>query len=221
MPPEPDPVPSKADYILEAARRLFARYGFRRTAMEDIAREAGVAKGTVYLYFDSKDAVYLAVQARDAAEVLARCDRAAAAHGGFRDRLHAMLDAKFGLFFERYGASEHAAELKALNRTLGREAARTLDEAYARRLTDLIEAAARAGEIDLAASALTSESVVRMAVAGAVGLKYCAEAGADARAYRAKLGELATLIAAAVRGRGAAARRGGAAAPPPPRPPRS
>ncbi len=206
MLPAPDPAPSKADFILEAATRLFARYGFRRTAMEDIAREAGVAKGTVYLYFDSKDAVYLAVQARDAAEVLARCDQAAAAPGGFRDRLYTMLDAKFGLFFERYGASEHAAELKALHQTLGREAARRLDEAYAARLAGLIRAAAEAGEIDLAASGLSAEGILRLAVAGAVGLKYCSEAGVDARAYRAKLAELATLIAAAVRGGGGGAR---------------
>ena len=46
--------------ILEAARRVFARKGFAKAGIGEIAREAGIAKGTVYLYFRSKDAVYWA-----------------------------------------------------------------------------------------------------------------------------------------------------------------
>jgi AcrR family transcriptional regulator len=45
--------------ILEAARKLFARKGFQNTTMDEIAEAAGVAKGTVYLYFQSKRDVYL------------------------------------------------------------------------------------------------------------------------------------------------------------------
>ncbi len=43
--------------ILEAARRLFARTGPQKTTVADIAREAGVGVGTVYLEFESKDAI--------------------------------------------------------------------------------------------------------------------------------------------------------------------
>ena len=45
----------KRSQIMEAAVRLFAEEGFDATSMQDIAREAGVAKGTMYLYFPSKD----------------------------------------------------------------------------------------------------------------------------------------------------------------------
>jgi AcrR family transcriptional regulator len=197
----PDTLPSKADFILEAATRLFARYGYRRTAMDDIAREAGVAKGTVYLYFDSKEAVYQAVQARDAAEVLARCDKALATPGAFRDRLYGLLDSMFGLFFERYGASEHAAELKALLSTIGRAAMETLSNEYRQRFVALLQGAEKAGEIDLRAAGLAAGTVAQMAKAAAVGLKYCPEASADTRAYRARLADLAALIAAAVHAR--------------------
>jgi AcrR family transcriptional regulator len=44
--------------ILEAARRVFAGRGFAEATMEDIAREAGIAKGTIYLYYRSKGDVY-------------------------------------------------------------------------------------------------------------------------------------------------------------------
>ena len=44
--------------ILEAALGVFAEKGFARTRMEDIARQAGVTKGTIYLYFENKEAVF-------------------------------------------------------------------------------------------------------------------------------------------------------------------
>ena len=40
--------------ILDAARTVFARKGFADGIVDDIAAEAGVAKGTIYLYFPSK-----------------------------------------------------------------------------------------------------------------------------------------------------------------------
>jgi AcrR family transcriptional regulator len=47
--------------ILEAALALFAEKGFAATRMEDIALRARVSKGTIYLYFDGKEAVFRAL----------------------------------------------------------------------------------------------------------------------------------------------------------------
>jgi AcrR family transcriptional regulator len=44
--------------ILEAARRIFAEKGFAETSVDEIAHAAGVAKGTVYLYYPSKRDIY-------------------------------------------------------------------------------------------------------------------------------------------------------------------
>jgi AcrR family transcriptional regulator len=49
------------DSILDAAERLFRRYGYKKTTIDDLAREAGIGKGTVYLYFESKESVALSV----------------------------------------------------------------------------------------------------------------------------------------------------------------
>src|SRR2546421_12562691 len=46
--------------ILEAARKVFAKKGFHEATVDDIAEAAGVAKGTVYLYYESKRDVYFA-----------------------------------------------------------------------------------------------------------------------------------------------------------------
>src|SRR6185369_8650425 len=47
------------DLILDAAERLLARFGYRKMTMEDLAREAGIGKGTIYLSFPSKEEVAL------------------------------------------------------------------------------------------------------------------------------------------------------------------
>ncbi len=47
--------------ILDAAAGVFAAKGYAGTRMEDIARAAGVTKGTIYLYFESKEAVLKAL----------------------------------------------------------------------------------------------------------------------------------------------------------------
>jgi AcrR family transcriptional regulator len=60
------PRPSKEDVLtayrqsgfLEAAIRVFGECGFERATMDQIAREADVAKGTIYLYYKSKQAIY-------------------------------------------------------------------------------------------------------------------------------------------------------------------
>src|SRR5689334_13035846 len=45
----------KRERILLAAERIFARHGFFAARVSEIAKEAGVADGTIYLYFKSKD----------------------------------------------------------------------------------------------------------------------------------------------------------------------
>jgi AcrR family transcriptional regulator len=54
--------------ILEAARRLFARDGFDRAATRDLAREAGIAAGTLFNYFPTKEAVAMSLAAEALSE---------------------------------------------------------------------------------------------------------------------------------------------------------
>src|SRR5215217_8504245 len=50
--------------ILEAARRVFAERGFRRATTREVARAAGVSEGTIYNYFEDKDALLMAILER-------------------------------------------------------------------------------------------------------------------------------------------------------------
>ncbi len=49
--------PEKPQQIIEAAIRVFARNGYYHSRVSDIAREAGIASGTIYLYFKTKDEI--------------------------------------------------------------------------------------------------------------------------------------------------------------------
>jgi AcrR family transcriptional regulator len=49
---------NRLDQLLAAAAKVFIARGYRRTAMADIAREMGVAPGTIYLYVESKEALF-------------------------------------------------------------------------------------------------------------------------------------------------------------------
>ncbi|UCD71076.1 MAG: TetR/AcrR family transcriptional regulator [Syntrophobacterales bacterium] len=51
----------KKVHIVQAAAKVFAQKGFSRTVMADIAVEAGIGKGTIYEYFDSKEDLFFAV----------------------------------------------------------------------------------------------------------------------------------------------------------------
>jgi TetR/AcrR family fatty acid metabolism transcriptional regulator len=55
MAPRPDVSEQRKDQILDAAVEVFSRLGFERARVEDVARESGLAKGTLYLYYRSKD----------------------------------------------------------------------------------------------------------------------------------------------------------------------
>src|SRR5687768_16551067 len=51
----------KRERILDAAERVFAEHGFFAARVSEIAKEAGVADGTIYLYFKSKDELLISL----------------------------------------------------------------------------------------------------------------------------------------------------------------
>lgn len=55
----------REDRILDAAAQLIAHFGYDKTTVSDIAREAGISKGAVYLHFESKEALFEALLIRE------------------------------------------------------------------------------------------------------------------------------------------------------------
>lgn len=87
---------ARREAILAAARKVFAQHGFEGTTIADVAREAGVAAGTVYLYFPSKLDIFAALNARLYAVIAQAMVEAGAppdVRGGTQARIHAIFEA--------------------------------------------------------------------------------------------------------------------------------
>jgi AcrR family transcriptional regulator len=83
--------PEIRDAILDAAERLLAHFGYKKTTMDDLAREAGIGKGTVYLHFQSKEEVALSTIDRIVDRLLERLREIAGSDEPVAERLERML----------------------------------------------------------------------------------------------------------------------------------
>jgi TetR/AcrR family transcriptional regulator, fatty acid metabolism regulator protein len=95
----------KREAILRAATHVFARSGYFNSKVADIAREAGVADGTVYLYFKSKEEILRSVFERHAGEAIAAGRREIEALSDPREKLRRIA----ALHLERLGSDRDLA----------------------------------------------------------------------------------------------------------------
>ena len=85
------PKSSVKDAILDATDRLLARFGYRKMTVEDIAAEAGIGKGTIYLHFSSKEEVVLSHIDRIVERLQERLKEIAGSDAPAAERLRLML----------------------------------------------------------------------------------------------------------------------------------
>lgn len=74
---------ARRDEIMAAAKKVFARKGFHTTTIADIAKEAGLAYGSIYWYFNSKDDLFHALMAVEEQALRAHVAAAVTAFAGF------------------------------------------------------------------------------------------------------------------------------------------
>lgn len=195
----PDGAPSpRREAILAAARRLFLRYGFRRTSMDLLAAEAQVAKPTLYAHFADKDAVFLGVVEAVMGEIVAGARAAAAPGAPLESRVAGVLTAKFSLIHELLHESPHAAELLDSKSRLGADVVARHDAEVRRVLAGTVAAARAAGELDPARAGLTESALVDALLRLGHGAGYGKPAVA---AHRRHVQELVRLALAGVAGK--------------------
>ena len=90
-----DEMPTKREIILMAARNLFAEKGYEETTIADIARGAGVAVGTVYLYFHNKHDVYTATSLNIELSIAQAFQNPLLRELPFKEVIRTMIDASF------------------------------------------------------------------------------------------------------------------------------
>jgi AcrR family transcriptional regulator len=176
----------KRTRILDAAQSLFLRYGVKRTALDDVVREAGIAKGTLYLYFDSKDALFAAIAERLCAEILKNAEEAIASSSSVTARIVGCLDAYIGASHRLTAQSPHITEL-----TESKEAvAAAIYDAFGRKWRDLLRKVLRESGIERG-------DAVEMLFAAAVGTLHNGDSAA--KPYRARLTAMTDVLLAGLR----------------------
>lgn len=180
----------KPALILDAALDLFRQYGYRRTSMEDIAQAANVAKGTLYIYFKSKDELFEALARRLAAQIETNVEAVATRKLDFEESVLALLEAKLGFIFNWVSSSPHAAELTGPTARLPDDVFGPLDARFRASLAGALLEGEKIGKVDLKAAGLTINEAVDTLVAAAHG----AEVGAsDQAAFDSRLQRIARL----------------------------
>lgn len=81
---------NRREVILDSATDIFSKYGFYGAKMEDIAKRAGIGKGTIYGYFDSKEALFYEMIKHGIEKYEKGLDMALGVEGSLEDKLYAL-----------------------------------------------------------------------------------------------------------------------------------
>jgi AcrR family transcriptional regulator len=172
---------TKREAVLRAATALFSRHGVRKTSMDQIAREAQVAKPTIYVYFKDKDALYAAVCESVGEGIVAQARAAAAVAGSLPARVAAVLAAKFTAVHELIDASPYAHELLNAHNAQAKHSIEAANSAFRVVLSEVIEGAVGQKELDLRGAGLTVPDLVQQLMQVGHGAGYGAATASQQR----------------------------------------
>jgi AcrR family transcriptional regulator len=138
----------RATFILQAAEEVLLQKGYAAMSMDDIAARVGIAKGTLYLHFATKDELVFRLLERDLQRTLRMIEDNATMEGSARDRLTRILDALYQSWFGKHGQLLYllynSTELKnAMREKLGGKL-----HGVAEHITALLEEGKARGEFD-------------------------------------------------------------------------
>lgn len=191
----------KREVILQAGLVRFARYGFRRTSMEDIAREADISRAAVYLHFKNKEEIFRALARRLQEQAHAAAQDAAQESAPIAIRLRRILEAKMASLFDVVYGSEHAAELlDESSRICGDVSAESMRH-YLQLLTAVITAAVRRKELTPQTAGLSPAAAAEMIVQCAEGIKRTGGSALTPDVYRRRLDQFVRVIVSGLGGK--------------------
>ncbi len=160
--------------LLRAARTLFARHGFGRTSLADVAAEAGVARATLYVRFRDKRALVASLADWLVSDALTAATAAWDPASPLADNLAATLLAKDLPFYRLLHASPHGAELLAVDAELTRAQAQRLEESFVALLARWVTRLLAEDEVDLGVFS-SPEGFARFFTVAGAGLKEVAK----------------------------------------------
>ncbi|MBH8551799.1 TetR/AcrR family transcriptional regulator [Nostocaceae cyanobacterium CENA357] len=102
---------AKKEAILNAAKQRLRKYGIQKTTMQEIAKDAGIAVGTLYLYFKNKDEILIATAENYAQIHLADAEKILSSQNPPNEKLKTYIINRFRAVKDSRISGSHAAEL--------------------------------------------------------------------------------------------------------------
>ena len=152
---------SRRRLILEAAGRLLRHYGPSKTTVADVAKEAGVGVGSVYLEFSSKEAIVEELSRAQHEGVLAAMRAAASPGPSCSARLAAVFEARLHHHLTILEEGAHACELVHCGSSPVKAAQSGFLEAERTLVLELLAAGAATGELEVGDPGHTADVVLR------------------------------------------------------------
>jgi len=131
--------------ILAAATKVFGNKGYEATRMEEIAKTAGLAKGTLYLYFNSKDAIYQATVRQALTELSTRIEEQVQRESTYAGKIAAFIRVRIAFWDEQQ--SLYRVILSLSREGQHRKRSIALQKESVMYLQSIFAEGARAGEI--------------------------------------------------------------------------
>jgi AcrR family transcriptional regulator len=162
----------KAALILDSALPVFARYGFQKTTMADIARAAGISRASLYLAFNSKEDLFRAGSQRAHERTISDVEDVLGRTGDVVDRIADAISAFQEGLIAPFSKSENAKELFDINMQLAQDITLAARSKLLDLLTKALAAAQAEGEIDLKAIEASPKDVAALIAAAMDGIKH-------------------------------------------------
>jgi TetR/AcrR family transcriptional regulator, fatty acid metabolism regulator protein len=137
----------KRDRILNAAVRVFAKKGFYATRVSEVAKAAGVADGTIYLYFKSKDDLLVSLFEHRVERLLAYLERELPRATGASEKLRRVIELQLGLLEGERDLAEVVTVILRQSTKLMKEYAAPKFSAYLDTIARVVSDGQAAGEL--------------------------------------------------------------------------
>lgn len=170
---------AKSDHILDAALPVFARHGFRKTSMADIARAANISRASLYLSFGSKEDLFRAGSTRAHATTMREVEAALAGDGDVFSRIESAIAVFQRGLIAPFAGSPDAAELFDVNMALARDITLAARAQLVALLAQALAEAQAAGAVALDPLNSTPAEIANVIVAAMDGIKHASGDGAN------------------------------------------
>ncbi len=133
--------------IMQAAIRLFAERGYERTSITDLARAAGIGKGTIYGYFRAKDEIFLAFCEDEIDYAFGILAEQTDADAPILEQLSTLFLSQFRFVTENREFGRHFIREMAFPHAVSLERSKSLDARYLSAVGAMLEGARQRGEL--------------------------------------------------------------------------